>query len=404
MKHWKGIASALVVAAILVALTALVTGCTEPPVAGLTADKTTVAVGENVQFSNTSTGEIASWSWDFGDGNMSSQENPFHAYADEGNYNVSLTVSNKAGSDMASLAIMVFGPPSAAFSVSETKTKPGSSTQFMDKTAGEIDSWLWDFGDGNTSTEQNPAHTYAERGDYTVSLTVSNKAGSDTDTLPIVVLAPPNANFSASEARAKVNSSIQFTDESTGDIDSWLWDFGDGSTSTEQNPSHTYRDAGTYTVSLTVSNAINEDTRKKEDYITVTAFTVSRLVMCSDVTDEGDYTPQPDATYHVGDPAWIYFKVTGFEERKADGDYEFWLQWQSLRIFNPDGSLLVDLTGLVDRHGTDPPPVLGDVWSAWFSLGKAESTDPLGEYRVEVKVVDKLTGDMATESTTFVLE
>ena len=139
MKYWKGATSTLLVT-ILAGVLALVTGCTEPPVAGFTADKTTVAAGETVQLSNTSIGEIVSWSWDFGDGNTSTQENPFHAYAEKGHYTVSLTVSNKAGSDTATLTITVFGPPSAAVSMSETKTKPGSSIQFMDKSTGDIDS------------------------------------------------------------------------------------------------------------------------------------------------------------------------------------------------------------------------------------------------------------------------
>ena len=402
MKRWKGATFALAVAAILVALMALVAGCTEPPVAGLTADKTTVPVGETIQFSNTSTGEITSWSWDFGDGNTSTQENPSHAYPKQGNYTASLTVSNKAGSDTITLAITVFGPPSASFSTSETKTKPGSSIQFTDESTGDIDSWSWDFGDGNTSTEENPSHTYAEKGDYTVSLTVSNKAGSDTDTLPIVVLAPPNANFSASEARARVNSSIQFTDESTGDIDSWLWDFGDGSTNTQRNPSHTYRDAGTYTVSLTVSNAVSSDTRVKKDYITITSFAVSYIVTCSDVTDEGVYTPQPDATFHVGDVPWVYFEVRGFELRETDGKYEIWVQWTQFKFYDPEGNLMGELSDVSELHETVAEKF--DWVSFWIPLGEAETTDPLGEYRVEVKVVDKLSGDTATESITFVLE
>ena len=402
MKHWKGTTSALVVATILVAVTALVSGCVEPPVASFTADKTNVLIDEPIQFTNDSTGEITSWSWDFGDGNTSTQENPSHAYTKPGSYTASLTVSNKAGSNTATLTITVMGPPSASFSASETKAKPGSNIQFTDKSTGDIDSWSWDFGDGDTSTEQNPAHTYAERGDYTVSLTVSNKAGSDTDTLPIVVLAPPNANFSASEARASVNSNIQFTDESTGDIDSWSWDFGDGSTSTEQNPTHVYKDAGTYTVSLTVSNAISSDTREKKDYITITSFAISPIVMCSDVTQDGVYTPQPGATFHVGEQVVLYFEVTGFEQRKTDGMYEAWVQWQQFKAYDPDGNLIVDLSDVME--GRDTYAELAVFWWFAFNFGEADSTDPLGEYKVEVKVVDKLSGDIATESVTFILE
>ena len=482
MKHWKGITSALVVAVILVGLPVLVSACTKPPVASFTADKTIAAVGEAIRLTDNSTGEITSWSWDLGDGNTSTEQNPSHTYTIKGNYIASLTVSNQAGSDTASLAInileppvasftsdktkaavgeaieftntstgeitswswdfgngntsieenpshsyakegdhtasltvsgevgsdtdtsdiIVVGPPSASFSTSETKTKPGSSIQFTNESTGDIDSWSWDFGDGNTSAEENPSHKYAEKGRYTVSLTVFNMAGSDTDTLAIVVLEPPNANFSASETKAKVNSSIQFTNESTGDIDSWLWDFGDGDTSTQKNPSHTYRDGGTYTVSLKVSNAISSDTREEKDYITISSFIISRMVMCSDVTDEGVYTPQPDATFHVGDSSWVYFEVRGFELKKTNGMYEVWVQWEQVKFYDPDGNVMGELSNVSEMHETVAERF--DWISLWMPLGEAETTDPLGEYRVEVKVVDKLSGDIATESVTFILE
>ena len=377
----------------------------EPPMASLAADKAKAAVREPIEFTNTSTGDITSWSWDFGDGNTSTEENPSHSYAKQGDYTASLTVSSEVGSDTDTSDIIVVGPPSASFSTSETKTKPGSSIQFTDESTGDVDSWSWDFGDGNTSTKENPSHTYAEKGDYTVSLTVSNMAGSDTDTLAIVVLEPPKANFSASETKAKVNSSIQFTDESTGDIDSWSWDFGDGDTSTEENPSHTYRDGGTYTVSLKVSNAVSSDTREEKDYITISSFIISRMVMCSDVTGINVYTPQPDATFHVGDSAWLYFEVTGFEQRKTNGEYEVWIQWQGHKIYDPDGNLIWDESDtLSEGRETLTEMWVSPVWAFWWPMGVAERTDPLGEYRMEVKMVDKSTGETATESVTFILE
>ena len=388
--------------AILVGLLVLVTGCTEPPVASFTTDKTDVAAGEAVQFTNSSTGEVTSWSWDFGDGNTSTQQNPFHTYNENGNYTASLTVSNKAGSDTATLAIIVRGPPVASFTTDETKVAVGDTIQFSNSSRGEVTSLSWDFGDGNTSTQENPSHAYAEKGSYTASLTVSNKAGSDTSTLAITVLEPPQANFSASEIKVKLGTSIQFTDESGGDVDSWSWDFGDGSTSTEQNPSHTYKDTGTYSVSLTVGNAISSDTREKKDYITIRNFVVSLMVMCSDVTDEGDYTPQPDATFHLGDQTWLYFEVTGFEHQKTNGKYEIWLQWKEVKFYGPDGNVMSTRSDLSEAHETVPER--GGSWTFWISLGEAESTDPLGEYRLEVTVADKLAGDTATGSVTFILE
>jgi len=293
-------------------------------------------------------------------------------------------------------------PPVASFETDKTKVALNETVQFTDKSTGEIISWSWDFGDGNTSAQQNPSHAYAERGRYSTSLTVSNKAGSDTATLNITVLEPPTANFSASETRCKSGTSIQFTDESIGDIDSWSWDFGDGNSSTEQNPSHTYEDARIYTVSLTVSNAVSSDTREKKDYITITSFVVSRMEMCSNVTEQGDYTVQPGNTFHVGDQTMLYFEVAGFEQRKTDGQYEGWVQWLQFKVYGPDGNLIVDMYDVLEGHDTHAELV--NFWWFSFNFGEAESSDPLGEYRVEVKVVDKLGGETATESITFLLE
>jgi PKD repeat protein len=321
MEYWKGVRAALLVA-ILVSVLTLVTACTEPPVSSFTTDKTKVTVDELVQFTSKSTGEITSWSWDF--------------------------------------------------------------------------------GDGNTSTEQNPSHAYAEKGNYTATLTVSNKAGSHSATSAVTVLLPPSANFSASEVRATSGSTIKFNDESSGDIDSWSWDFGDGGSSTEQNPSHVYNDAGTYTVSLTVSNAVSSDIREKKDYINVIGFVVSRIEMCSNVTDEGACTVQPDATFHIGDTTWVYIEVIGFDQRKTDGNYELWLQWRELKFYSPDGNLMGTLTDIYELHETLSFMVPNAYF--WFGFGEAERTDPLGEYTVEIKVEDKLSGETATESITFILE
>jgi PKD repeat protein len=120
---------------------------------------------------------------------------------------------------------------------------------------GNIVSWLWDFGDGNTSTAQNPSHTYAAYGTYTVTLTVTDDDDATDSVSKDVTLTaptPPVADFTFTTDCL----TACFTDASTDDgtIESWLWDFGDGNTSTEQNPCHTYAAAGTYTVTLTVTD------------------------------------------------------------------------------------------------------------------------------------------------------
>lgn len=164
-----------------------------------------------------------------------------------------------------------------------------------------------------------------------------------------------------------------------------------------------YEDAGAYTVSLTASNAISSDTKKEKDYVAVSSFIIRRLVMCSNVTDTGNWTAQPDATYRVGDPVWVYFEVIGCEQRKTDDTYEIWVQWKQLKFTDPNGKLMAEASDVTETHETGPRIVAPYVWFK-INLGKAESTDPLGEYKVEVTVKDMIGSNTATESTTFVLK
>jgi large repetitive protein len=134
-------------------------------------------------------------------------------------------------------------------------------------------SYSWNFGDGTTSTEQNPAYTYTNAGRYTVKLTVTNAGGSNTMTKGnyITVKAPPApvATFIGAPTSGKGPLAVQFTDASTGVVTSYKWDFGDGTSSTQQSPSHTYIAARSYTVKLTVSNTVGSNTMTKKNYIIV---------------------------------------------------------------------------------------------------------------------------------------
>ncbi len=135
-----------------------------------------------------------------------------------------------------------------------------------------IRSRLWDFGDGTTGTEKNPGHVYEEPGVYTVSLTVTDVLGQEhTETKEGFIIvdnpAPLHAEFFARRRNSAQRTIVEFQDRSTGNIDSWFWDFGDGTTSTEQNPTHVYTDIGLFTVSLTVSGPDGQDGETEENYI-----------------------------------------------------------------------------------------------------------------------------------------
>jgi PKD repeat protein len=132
---------------------------------------------------------------------------------------------------------------------------------------------LWNFGDGTTSVEQNPIHLYISPGVYSVSLRVTDAGGaSNTETKSNLIIAgsataPLTANFTAATRDGAGRSALQFTDYSQATITSWLWNFGDGKTSTQANPLHTYTDIGTYTVSLTVAGPGGSKTEAETNYV-----------------------------------------------------------------------------------------------------------------------------------------
>ncbi len=164
-------------------------------------------------------------------------------------------------------------PPTAGFTSSCTDLDCDFTDASIDGD-GTVVSWSWDFGDGNTSTLQSPSHTYAAGGTYTVQLTVTdNNGGTDAASESVTVVAPPNVPPTAGFTSSCTDLDCGFTDisiDGDGTVVSWSWDFGDGNTSTLQNPSHSYAAGGTYTVQLTVTDN-NGGTDTASGSVTVTA-------------------------------------------------------------------------------------------------------------------------------------
>ena len=190
-------------------------------------------------------------------------------------YNTGKTVwsgfSNQISKTIATTA------PEANFSASPTSGPASLTVKFTDTSAGNITSWLWNFGDGSTSPAQNPVKVYAKSGTYTVSLTVNGPGGENTATKTDYISVTssalaPVANFSASPTSGPAPLEVIFTNSSTN-ATSYSWDFnGDGTTdTTAQNPAHTYTTAGTYTVSLTARGSDGTDTKTNSDYIAVSS-------------------------------------------------------------------------------------------------------------------------------------
>ena len=165
-------------------------------------------------------------------------------------------------------------PPAASFTHSPANAATTDNITFNDTSIdsdGSVVSWLWDFGDGNTSIQQNPTHRYAADGTYNVTLRVTDDGGAySTTSMPLLVEnAPPDASFSITPMLPTTADEVAFTDTSTdpgGSIVAWQWDFGDGSTSSQEAPTHRYADNGTYTVGLTV---VDDDGANSTTYATL---------------------------------------------------------------------------------------------------------------------------------------
>jgi len=249
--------------------------------------------------------------------------------------------------------------PVAQFDLDRETVEVGQTIQFNDQSMGDIVAWSWDFGDNTTSTEQNPLHAYSQTGNYTIILTVSNKAGSNSTSSIVNVIEPLVAEFSASNTKVLIGEMIKFTDESTGDIDERLWDFGDNTTSMQWRPEHSYDATGVYTVSLKVSNAYSSDTITKQDHILVSALSV-KTVFSSHFKESGEYTP--DEELHLGEDIWVIYEVTGFEQRETEGGYEVWLKAQHAKA---DIYEILDSKGDLESHEIHPLP-LGNFSFAFY--------------------------------------
>lgn len=219
-----------------------------PVVADFSYSANTLAV----TFSDTSSGSPTSWKWDFGDNSKSTAQNPVHLYSVAGTYNVTLEATGAGGtSSRTKFVTLSTGTPVAAAFDYEVDPNNSLNVQFFDRSTGDPTAWSWSFGDNTTSSARNPMHTYPAGSTYTVTLVASNAYSSGTVSR-FVNTAPsaPTADFDW-DATGKT---IQFVNKSKN-ATSLEWDFGDGSKSTETNPSHEYANAGSYPVTLTAKNA-----------------------------------------------------------------------------------------------------------------------------------------------------
>lgn len=232
-----------------------------------------------VQFTDKTSGSVKQWRWRFGDGKGSSAQHPAHTYEEPGTYTVTLRAYGPGGEGIARRKSFIqvqsaVPAPVAAFSAQPTSGQSPLTVHFTDQSTGQITNRQWHFGDGNTDAGRNPVHTYGAPGNYSVTLTVTGPGGSNTKMLKQLVSvsdapAGPVAAFTISPSRGPAPLTVQFTDQSSGQIAQWRWSFGDGHTSDLQSPEHTYEVMGAYTVSLTVTGPAGTATENKINAVTV---------------------------------------------------------------------------------------------------------------------------------------
>ncbi len=254
-----------------------------PPLASFTPTSAqNICVGQSVAYTNTSTYSPTTYQWTFEGGNpaTSTVANPSVTYNAAGNYDVSLIVTNAFGSDTLTQQnlVSVTAMPVAAF----TQSVSGLTVQFT-SSSQNASGLLWDFGDGQTSTQLNPLHIYANEGTYNVVLTASNSCGNNNTTSAVTLLLPPVASFSSGTMNICPGQTVNYVNQSTGNSATYQWSFegGNPATSSVANPTVTYATAGSYDVTLIVTNAAGADTMTIQNYVTVTPLATANFTQTS---------------------------------------------------------------------------------------------------------------------------
>jgi PKD repeat protein len=243
------------------------------------ADRTEGNAPLTVQFTDKSVMEGVSWTWSSNGAAFSTEQNPKYTFTTPGKYTIRMEVTDAEGVTNAAVKesyINVLSSPVADFSFGPQPAGINEQVHFTDQSTGAPTSWMWDFGDKNTSSLQSPAHAYAEAGTYEVTLTVSNAMGIGIPVKKSITIVhdKPAADFVGSPTESSFYpATVSFTDLSTGVVTAWNWEFStEGkqvATSADKNPVITFNNPGIYDVTLTITNNGGKSTASKPGYITV---------------------------------------------------------------------------------------------------------------------------------------
>lgn len=303
------------------------------PSANFSANVTSGCVPLLVQFQDQSTGAIVTRNWTLGP-SSSSVANPVQLYNAGGTYTICLTVTDTAGlsdTHCKTNYISAFALPTVDFVASPTVGCLPANVAFTDNSSSPsgaaITQWAWSFGDGGSSTQPNPSHTYTQVNTFDVNLRVTDANGcvrSLNKVDYVDVVAPPQAGFTATNRLScSVPHAVTFNNTTvTGGNYSYLWEFGDGTTSTVFSPVHTYQTSGIYTVRLTVTdNATGcTDVFTRNNYVDLTpklSFAVSDTTGCGPTTFQFTNTTPGNSS------GWVWHFGTGDSATVENPSYTY---------------------------------------------------------------------------------
>jgi gliding motility-associated-like protein len=335
------------------------------PVANFSADKVSGCSPLTVKFTDLSTNAPTTWTWDFGNGQLQSAQNPTVNFSTPGTYTVKLIVRNAAGIDEEEKInyITVFPSPTASFTANITTACVPATIQFTDKSTsppggGTITSWSWNFGDGGTSNSQSPSHQYTAAGFYTVSLLITSSTGCQSYASIgryIRIINGIDANFVYSQpTTCQGPFTISFQDQSSGPGTlSYLWNFGSGSpsSSTLSNPTVIYASPGTYPVQLSVQSDLGCNGTITKNIVVAgktTDFTApASICLGQSVKFQNNSSPQPSSSVWDFGDGTISSQINPTKTYLAGGTYQ-------VKLINDYGNCIDSIKKTVVVN-TQPP-------------------------------------------------
>ena len=308
-------------------------GCAQgsAPLARFEASQITGCAPLTVRFENQTTPDFATWEWSVqgATNGIYYDKNPTILFENPGFYTVMLRVENTFGKDSTTMLIKVLSQPQAAFSADIVLGQ--TSVAFQNQSAN-MERSLWNFGNGQTSSEINPVHDFLADGIYHTTLIASNTCGADTITQTIKIVTPPKAAFIAIDTIGCAPLTVQYSNQSSANAESWIWAFEGGTpaASIEQHPIVVYQQPGSFDAGLRVSNAAGNQQLIKKDLITVKA------------------KPQAafESSYQIGEKTAIFTnQSSSFQTLQWNfGDGSTSIENNPLHAFESDGTYPIQLS------------------------------------------------------------